>query len=170
MIEIDKKDSLYKYLLGLGIENPDKLYLELAQNGRYKKEEVQRYLYSTFDPSVTNELDEQELEKVLDYYVDIKKQKPLTEKQLVECLKLYKQNPTNELKTAIIQAKLKDLLMLCLNYKSSHKDVDVQDLVQVANIGLMQALDKYNPSTKIPFKDYIIFWVKQEIKKEFENE
>ena len=34
---------------------------------------------------------------------------------------------------------------MCLNYKTLHKDVDIQDLVQVANIGLLFAIDKYNP-------------------------
>ena len=75
MIQIDKTDSLYKYLTKLGVaaNERDKLYLELAQTGRYKAKDIQSYFYSNFQPSVVEDLQEKDLEPILDYYVDIKK-------------------------------------------------------------------------------------------------
>ena len=64
MIQIDKTDSLYKYLLGLGVEEVDKSYLELAQNGRFKLNDVKQYFQEVFEPSKTQDIDEKELEKV----------------------------------------------------------------------------------------------------------
>ena len=74
MIKIDKTDALYKYLLALGVEDIEQVYIELAGNGRFKLDDVRQYFRSTFAPSQTEDIPEEELEKVLDYYVDIKRQ------------------------------------------------------------------------------------------------
>lgn len=166
-MQIDKSDKLYNYLLKLGVEDIDITYKELADNGRYTQKDVQAYFYSDFEPSITQEIDETELEKVVDYYSDLKKFKSIKENELNAIIKKYKENPNKEYKDKILNAKLKDLLHLAINYKSSHKDVDLQDLVQVASVGLLKALDKFNINHKIPFKDYIIFWVREEVYKEF---
>ncbi len=167
MIEIDKSDRLYTYLTNLGVDKVDKLYLELANNGRYTPKDVQTYFYASFQPSLTNELDEKELEKVVDYFADLKKIKPTKKSDLKGLLKKYAHDNSEELEEQIVNANLKDLLYLCLNYKSTHKDADLQDLVQTANIGLIKALKKYKPDAKIDFKDYIIYYVREEILKEF---
>lgn len=169
MIKIDKTDKLYKYLTNLGAEDVDNLYIELAQNGRFHPQDVQTYFYSTFQPSMVNDIEEEVLEQVVDYYSDIKKTKSANSVQVNSALKHYKQSPNDADKKTILHAKLKELLYLAINYKSTHKDVDLQDVVQVANIGLLKALDKYKPDANIAFKDYIIFWVREEINKEFKN-
>lgn len=163
MLEIDKKDSLYNYLQNLGVEDLDKTYLSLAKDGRYKRADVISYWQSTFRPSNTNDIDEKDLEMVVDYYVDLKKVKTLTDKQLNQVLKEYKKTNNNELKDIIINSQLKDVMYLCLNYLSFHKDENIQDLIQDANIGLMQAVDKYNEKARISFKDYVIYWVRNSI-------
>jgi protoporphyrinogen oxidase len=66
--------------------------------------------------------------------------------------------------------QLKDVLYLCLNYITLHKDVDIQDAVQVANIAFLNAIEKYNPTAKIDFKDYVVFYVRNELMKEFKGE
>lgn len=169
MITIDKSDKLYKYLLSLDAENVDELYMELAKNGRYNRKDVLNYFHSSFNPSVTNEIDEKELEKVVDYYSDIKKCHPIRGADLNKLLKKYKENPTYELKTLIINSQLKDLLHLSVNYKSSHQDVDLQDLVQISNLGLLDALENYKIDANINFQDYVIYYVRKRVLKEFEE-
>jgi len=39
----------------------------------------------------------------------------------------------------------------------------------VANIGLLDAIDKYQEAKKIDFKDYVIYWTRVKIKEEFEE-
>lgn len=169
MIKIDKTDALYKYLTALGVENIDEVYLELAQNGRFKLDDVRQYFRATFQPSQTEDLSELQLEKVLDYYIDIKKIKHINTQQTKKLLEEYKNSQDNKIKELIINSELKDILYLCLNYSTLHKDVDVQDLVQIANMGLIEAIEKYNPQARVEFKDYIVYYVRKNIKKEFEE-
>ena len=98
MIKIDKTDALYKYLTALKVENIDEVYLELAKNGRFKLDDVRAYFRETFRPSQTEDVDEKELEKVLDYYVDIKKIKHLNSKALKEKLLVFKQTKDEKIK------------------------------------------------------------------------
>lgn len=169
MITIDKKDNLYKYLKGLQVENIDEVYLELAQNGRFKLDDVRQYFRATFAPSQTEDILESELEKVLDYYVDIKKLKHLNSKALKDKLMEFKQTKNEKIKTEIINSQLKDILYLCLNYSTLHKNIDIQDLVQVANLGLIKAIEKFEPTAKIEFKDYMVYYIRESIKNEYEE-
>lgn len=169
MITIDKNDALYKYLTALQVENIDETYLELAQNGRFKLDDVRQYFRETFRPSQKDDLDETDLEKVLDYYSDIRKLKHLNSKTLREKLLKFRQTKSEKIKEEIINSQLKDILYLCLNYSTLHKNVDIQDLIQVANIGLIEAIDKYNDQAKIDFKDYIVYYIRKNIKNNFEE-
>lgn len=169
MITIDKNDSLYRYLTALGVEDIDETYLELAQNGRFKLDDVRQYFRSTFAPSQTEDISEQELEKVLDYYVDLKQVKHLNTQQVRKLLSEYKNTNDTKIRELIINSQLKDILYLCLNYSTLHKDVDIQDLIQTANMGLFEAIEKYNPQAKVEFKDYIVYYIRKNVKKEYEE-
>lgn len=166
MIQIDKTDSLYKYLsnLGLNAKELDKVYLELAQNGRYKRKDVQAYFYSTFQHSATEDLSEKDLEPILDYYLDIKKIKRPAKAQINNQLRNYYETKDKKLFSELQTYFLLDVLHLCLNYKTLHKNVDLQDLVQTANIGLNTAIKKYNPNNKLDIENYIIYWTRDKIK------
>ena len=168
MVQIDKTDALYKYLVGLGVENVESVYLELAENGRYKINDVRQYFREVFSPSQTENVSEDELEKVLDYYVDLKVLKKLSGSEIKKLLIEYKK--TNNLSTRedIINSQLKDVLFMCLNYSTFHKTIDLQDLIQIANIGLIEAIEKYNEQSKIDLVDYVVYYIRKNIK-EFEE-
>ena len=166
---IDKTDELYRYLAKLGVDDIDKAYIEFASLGRCTRADVQAYLMSKLEPSVIDEIDEKELEKVLDYFIDLKSMKVIKTKDMSKALKDYKNTNDPELRELIINSNLRDVLMICLNYKSLHKDVDIQDLVQIANIGLLTALDKYQPDSRIAFMDYIVYYLNEQISEEFEE-
>ncbi len=169
MIKIDQNDTLYKFLKGIGADDVEADYLELASNGRYSISDIRKYLKSKFDPSLTKELDDKELEKILDYYIDIKKIKRINKKELKNLLEMYYDTQDDAIKNIIITSCLKDVLCLCLNYSTMHTNIDIQDLIQVANIGIITALNKYQPKSKIDFNDYILYWTRKEIIKEFEE-
>ena len=168
MIDIDQNDNLYKFLKDLGAEDINKDYIELASNGRYTNNEIRAYLKSKFEPSLTSDVPEEELEKLVDYYVDIKKIKKLSKSELKNLLKMYYDTQDESIKEIIINSCLKDVLHMCINYYTLHK-VDIQDLIQVANIGIIQALNKYSPKSKLDFYDYVLYWTRFEIIKEFEE-
>ena len=164
MSKIDTTDTLYKYLTALKVENIEEVYLELAKNGRFKHDDIRTYFQEIFRPSQTEDVDEKELEKVLDYYIDLKSVKHLNSKALREKLIEYKNTKNDIIKEQIINSQLKDVLYLCLNYSTLHKKVDVQDLVQIANLGIMEAIEKYDPKARVDFKDYLVYYVRENIK------
>jgi len=169
VIEFDEFDSLGKFLTKLKVENLTEEYESLAKEGRYTRDDVIRYYKEDLEPSLTKELDEKELEEVVDYYNDIKKIKSLSIKDLNSKLNLYAETRSDELKTEIINSKLKDIFHMALNYFSSHKDLNIQDVVQTANLGLFEAVEKYDAKAKLDFNDYIIYYVRKNLKKEFEE-
>ncbi len=169
MIKIDTSDTLYKFLKAVGSEDIEKDYLEFASNGRHSLKDIRLYLKSKFEPSQVNDIDEIELEKILDYYTDIKKIKHISKKELKNLIEMYVDTQDDNIKEIIINSRLKDVLFMCLNYATLHKNVDISDLVQVANIGIINALNHYNKNGKIDFNDYILYWTRYEIIKEFEE-
>ena len=166
---IDRTDELYRYLSKLGVDDIDATYIEFARQGRSTRADVQAYLIDKLEPSVVEELDESELEKVLDYFVDMKTMKVIKAKDMPRMLKEYKQSNDKSLRELIINSNLRDVLMICLNYKTLHKDIDIQDLVQIANIGLITALDKYQPENRLSFRDYVVYYLNEKISEEFEE-
>lgn len=169
MIKIDKTDMLYKYLQNLQVDNIDEVYLELAKNGRYKIDDVRQYFREMFEPSQTDELDEKHLEEILDYYIDIKHAPKIKVQELRQKFKEYKATQNKQVREWIINSQLKDILYLCINYSTRHKEVDLQDLIQIANIGLIEAVEKFNPDVKIEFKDFVVYYVGQAIKDNFKE-
>lgn len=164
MIQIDKNDKLYKYLTDLGAENVEEEYIVLAKEGRYNLNDVRQFYRQDFNPSSTEDVKEENIEKVLDYYVDLKNVKSFSSAELRKLLNNYKQSKDEKVKELIINSQLKDILYLCLNYSTLHKEEDIQDLVQIANMGLLQAIDMYKPEAKIDFKDYVIYYVRKSVK------
>ena len=169
MITIDKTDELYKYLSKLNVKDIDDTYKLLASLGRYKRSDVLQYFRSDFEPSLTNDFEEKDLEEIVDYYSDIRQSTKLNLKQINHLLKEYSTSKNIDIKNLIIQYYLKDVMMLCLNYKSLHKDVNIQDLIQIANLGLIEALDNYNPDNKIKFDDFIIYYVYKNVTEEYKE-
>ncbi|KRQ85857.1 RNA polymerase sigma-28 factor precursor [Caloramator mitchellensis] len=52
---------------------------------------------------------------------------------------------------------------------SSYKDYDLEDLEQVGIIGLIKAIDKYNPALGCKFSTYAVYWIKQAIRRALEG-
>ncbi len=179
MVQIDKTDKLYKYLLGLGEENIDKVYLELAENGIFEHKDIVAYFNSTFE---TIEIDENiELNYILDYFKDVKKLKKLPKNKIRESLVNYYETKDEKIKKDIINSYLEEVLTMAIFYYNKAKknyvrkstaddELTIEDCVSDANIGLIKAIEKYNPKARISFDDYLIYYVRKMLKKEKEND
>ena len=55
----------------------------------YKRKDVLQYFRSNFEPSLTNDFEEKDLEEIIDYYADIRQATKLNVKQLNYLLKEY---------------------------------------------------------------------------------
>ena len=169
MIQIDKSDFLYKTLTSLGVEE-DKLeaeYMSFAENGIITVKDFNNNLQARLGMDYIGDIDETQFEEVVDYYKDLKRNKTVPKSRVAGLLKEYKQNPQDRIKLEIINSQLKEVLLIACAYKLRHMDINLSDLVQVCNIGLMTAVDKYNVNAKLSFEIYLNYWILDAINKEY---
>lgn len=169
MIQIEKTDFLYKTLQKLGVEDKDieTRYLTFASTGISNIKDFNNHLQASLGLDYIGEFDESCFEEVVDYYKDLKLNKCPAKSKVLSLLKQYKQNPSDKLKVDIINSQLKEVLLIACTYKLRHADVNLSDLVQVCNLGLMTAVDKYKLEAKLSFQTYLNYWILDAINKEF---
>jgi len=166
MIQIDKTDFLYKTLQNLGVEdkNLEDEYISFAQSGITNAKDFNNNLQAMLGMDYLGEIDENCLEEVLDYYKDLKTSKCPPQSKLLALLKEYKKTPQESLRQDIINSQLKEVLLIACVYKMRNIEVNLSDLVQVCNMGLITAVDKFKPDSKIKFETYLNYWILQAIK------
>ncbi len=169
MIQIDKTDYLYKTLQNLGVDdkNLEDKYITFAQEGIISSKDFNNHLQAKLGMEYMGEIDENQFSEIIDYYCDIKKSKVPAKSKITQLLKQYKQEPTEQLKLEIINCQLKDVLLIACAYKLTNENINLGDLVQTCNIGLMTAVEKYNPNAKISFETYLNYWILDAIYNEF---
>ena len=169
MIQVDKTDFLYKTLqkLGVGENEINDKYLIFASAGISNIKDFNNYLQSSLGLDYVGDFDENNLKEVVDYYADLKASKVPAKSKVTTLLKQYSENPSHKLKEDVINSQLKDVLLMACAYKLRHKDIILNDLVQVCNMGLLVAVDKYNSDSKLSFETYLNYWIMQTINKEF---
>ena len=64
-----------------------------------------------------------------------------------------------ELNNEIASANLKLVIKFAKEYQ--HVGVPLSDLIQEGNIGLMRAIEKFDPSKGLKFTTYAVWWIKQ---------
>lgn len=166
MIEIDKSDCLYKILTKLKVDDIEASYVKFANEGLSSVKDFNNYLQASLGFDYLGELDESEFEEVLLYYSDLKKSKPASSSSL-KLLKQYKKDLNSQTREQFVNSRLKEVLLIACAYKTRHKEVNLSDLVQVCNLGLLIAIDKYDEQAKLSFDVYLRFWILESIKKEF---
>lgn len=168
MIQIDKTDFLYKTLLKLGVseQDLDDEYISFASKGISNAKDFNNNLNAELGLDYLGEFDDNVFEEVLPYYQDLKRNKQPKNK-FNQLLVEYKQTPTQELKTNLVHAKLNDVLLIACAYKLRHIDLNLNDVVQVCNIGLLTAIDKYSVEAKLSFETYLNYWILKAVTNEF---
>jgi len=169
MIHIDKTDFLYKTLQNLGVEQDklDEQYMTFANEGIITAKDFNNNLQAKLSMDYLGDIDESQLEEVVDYYKDLKHSASPSKNKTLGLLKKYKENPQESLKCDIIKSQLKEALLIACAYKLTHNEINLSDLVQVCNMGLMTAVEKFDANTKISFETYLNYWILDAIGKEF---
>ena len=169
MIQVDKTDFLYKTLLKLGVQDKDMedQYLLFATEGVSNIREFNNSLQSRLGLDYLGEFDENDFEEVVDYYADLKLNKAPAKTKLLAMLKQYKMSLDEDLRKSIISAKLKDVLLIACAYKLRHADINLADLVQTCNMGLMIAVEKFDVDERVQFETYLNYWILETINNEF---
>lgn len=67
------------------------------------------------------------------------------------------------IKDFLIESNLKLVVSIAKHYLRISSTMDLEDIVQEGNIGLMKAIDKFDPSLGYKFSTYATWWIKQSI-------
>ena len=78
-------------------------------------------------------------------------------------LALRIQNGDFDAKNELICANLRLVISIAKKYAAGAKNMDLLDLVQEGNLGLMKAADRYDPSLGFRFSTYATWWIRQSI-------
>ena len=169
MIQIDKTDFLYKTLQKLGVSESEleQKYLQFASDGVASVKELNNYIQASLGLDYLGEFDESWFDEVADYYKDLRSHKVPAKSKVTELLKSYKLNPQEKTKEDIINSQLNEVLLIACAYKISHPDINLGDLVQICNLGLITAVDKFDIDAHLKFEIYLNYWIMEAIQKEF---
>lgn len=94
------------------------------------------------------------------YLNEIHKYPTLSHKDIMTLVKKI-QDGDMDAREYMINCNLKFAFVTATKY--ARTGLPLLDLIQQANIGLMSAVDKYNPNRGSKFTSYAVFWIKQSI-------
>ncbi|WP_413854305.1 RNA polymerase sigma factor RpoD/SigA [Candidatus Ruminimicrobium bovinum] len=108
-----------------------------------------------------------ETDSVESYFNDVSNIKPATKEELVE---LWKQAAKKDKSAVNRLVELNYRLVLSIAKKFAKKTyMDYMDLVADGNMGLVRAVEKFDPNKEIQFSTYATYWIEQYIRKSIEN-
>jgi RNA polymerase sigma-32 factor len=98
------------------------------------------------------------------YLAEISKYKLLTREQEVELGKRVQEEGDTEAAYVLVTANLRLVVKIALEFQRVWMQ-NLLDLIQEGNIGLMQAVNKFDPYKNVKFSYYASFWIKAYILK-----
>ena len=100
-------------------------------------------------------------DEVIDYYLnEIKKIPLLTPSEELELAKKAK-NGDISAKEKIVKSNLRFVITIAKKYQNH--GLDLEDLISEGNIGLLNAIEKFEPSKGYKFISYAVWWIRQSI-------
>lgn len=106
-------------------------------------------------------------ESVLSYIRGIQNFPILTEKDIVTLCRKAKKGD-KQAKQHLIESNLKIVLPIARKYY--RPGIDVFDLIEEGNLGLIRAIEKYEPKKKVRLPTYATYWIEQYIKRAIEEQ
>lgn len=101
------------------------------------------------------------------YLKDIKKLPLLTPEEEIELANRIKKGDKHA-RARMIQSNLR--LVINIAKKYSHLGVSMLDLIEEGNLGLMKAVEKFNPKKGYRFSTYAAWWIRQYISRAIANQ
>ena len=62
-----------------------------------------------------------------------------------------------------VSSNFKLVRQICLNYRRSYPEIDIEDLFQMGVLGLLKAVEKWDPEREFMFSTYATWWIRQTI-------
>lgn len=102
------------------------------------------------------------LDPLKDYLSIIGKYKNLTKQQFYDLFKEYK-NGSKEAKEKLINHNLRLVIKPAVRASIMCSGMSVLDIIQEGNLGLMKALERFDPEKDNRFSTYALYWIRQAI-------
>lgn len=96
------------------------------------------------------------------YFRDVSKLSLVNQEEEIELAKKIQQGDTRA-ENELVKANLRFVISVAKSYQG--KGLDLVDLIQEGNCGLITAARKYNPDKGIKFISYAVWWIRQAIMK-----
>lgn len=100
------------------------------------------------------------MEPIKAYIKDVRKAPLLTAKEEIDLSKRFKKGDLNA-KDKLIRSNLRLVISIAKRYM--HLGMPFLDLIEEGNIGLMKAVEKFNPRKGFRFSTYAAWWIKQSV-------
>ncbi|MBQ3833976.1 MAG: sigma-70 family RNA polymerase sigma factor, partial [Elusimicrobia bacterium] len=100
------------------------------------------------------------------YFLELKNVKPATEEEIG---KLWARIKKQDKKAIKRMTEINYCLVIPIAKKFIRRGVDLMDLIADGNLGLMKAVEKFDPEKNIKFSTYATYWIEQYIRKSIED-
>ena len=101
------------------------------------------------------------------YFDAIRQIKPLSKQEIAVLWKKSKKKDKVAFDKLIEQNYR---LVIPIAKRFMKKGIDFMDLVEEGNMGLIKAVEKFDPAKKVAFSTYAVYWIEQYIRKAIENQ
>ena len=123
-----------------------------------KRNDVNKTEYSSSDTALVK------FDPLQRYLSEISKYKLITREQEIELGKRVQEHGDTEAAYVLVTANLRLVVKIALEFQRVWMQ-NLLDLIQEGNIGLMQAVKKFDPYKNVKFSYYASFWIKAYILK-----
>lgn len=100
------------------------------------------------------------------YFSELRHIKPATEQEIEKLWIKAKKGNKKSIKRLV---ELNYCLVIPIAKKFTKRGVDLMDLISDGNIGLIKAVEKFEPEKNIRFSTYATYWIEQYIRKSIED-
>ncbi len=97
------------------------------------------------------------------YFKEIKDFPVLTKEEQLQLFLDYKNNGNEKAREKLINCNLKLVLTITKRLATNLHHVNFMDLVQEGNVGLVKAIEKFDPEKDVKFSTYAAWWIKESI-------
>jgi RNA polymerase primary sigma factor len=100
-------------------------------------------------------------DEILKYYFkDVRRHKRISNDDEIGLFKKIKKGDTNAL-NKIIESNLRFVITIAKEYQNN--GLSLPDLISEGNLGLLKAIERYEPEKGVKFISYAVWWIKQAI-------
>lgn len=92
------------------------------------------------------------------YFAEIRRYPQLTRDEAVELAKRFRETGDPQAAYKLVTSNLRLVAKIAMDYRRSY--LNLLDLMQEGNIGLLQAIKKYDPYRGVPFSAYAGYWIR----------